>query len=229
MPELTQLEKVIAWNDRWNKGRAVHSYIPVAYNPNPEETDPDYVERNITTAYGLAYLSPEKDGERLALVRLTDYAPFRSGARLDHLEVLDGVLAKILDMKKVDGDEAVHRNPECPDCNQEMAWDDGFDCSICLTHYCDDGSFSHRLCVEYDCDEWAEVVGDDEQPRCIPCQTLVLSDELSPNSPYECSKCRVLVVGIPAKAAASKNRLCRSHQGAKEHNDFIDEILSRRS
>ena len=229
---IDQYRLVTDWNTKWN-GRSSSFHVPVAYCPNPEEQDPDYRERYITTTYGLAFLSNPKDGSvAQAMVKLSDYGVFIHGLRgvapLEQLEVLDEVVVALAQMGKVDGSEAIQHNPECPDCYVEMNWDEGFDCPVCLTHFSDNGQFSHRLCVEYDCDEWAELVGDDGQPRCTTCSVLILAGEQQPFAPYECKRCKEKVVGIPARAKAAKNRLCGTHQAAADRDDFMRDILGRR-
>jgi hypothetical protein len=222
-----QYEKVVEWNSKWNSGTSSMN-VPVAYCPNPEEEDPEDRERCITTAYGMAFLSTPKDGsDPQAVVRLMDYG-VRGYAPLDHLEVLEEVLAALRRFGKVDGDEAIHHNPECPDCYVEMNWDEGFDCPVCLTHFGDNGEFSYKVCVEYDCCDWAEMLGDDGQPRCTTCSVLILAGEQKPFAPYECKRCKVKVVGIPSQAKAAKNRLCGSHQAAEDRQAFMDEIIGKR-
>lgn len=219
-----QLDLIDAWNRRWNPARSRSISAPVVYCTNPEEEDEGYRERYVTTTYGMAFL----DKDDYAAVRLHDYGPHLRGARLEHLTVLEDIAEKLTALGKVDGDEAIQHNPECPDCYVETNWDEGFDCPVCLTHFDDNGQFSHKVCVEYDCTEWGEVLGEDGQQRCVPCTVLVLAGELSPFGPYECRRCKKSVVGIPARSQAAKNRLCGGDQAAKDRQDFLDGILNRR-
>jgi hypothetical protein len=222
-----QRELMQAWNKRWGQRGSITS-VPVSYCPNPEEEDPEFRDVNITTAYGLAFMGQPKDGsEMVAKVRLTDYGPHLGGARLDHLTVLENVIAKLSEMPKVTGDEAIQRYPECPECGVEMNWDEGFDCPVCHTHFSDNCEFDHKVCVEYDCSEQADLVGPDGQPRCTTCSVLVLCGTQEPFSPYNCVRCNSKVTGIPARSEAAKNQLCGRDQAAKEHRDFIDDIMSR--
>ena len=225
----TQYDLVLEWDARWYAMKSGWRYgVPVAYCPNPEEQDPDYRERYVTTTFGAPFLGKDRNGDEAAMIRLTDYGE-RGQARVDHLEVLEEVVEQIRQMRKPDGDEAIRRNPECPDCYIEMNWDEGFDCPGCLTHFDDDCSFSHKVCVEYECSEWAELIGADGQPRCVACTTLVLTDEQSPFSPYDCKRCGKSAVGIPSRSSAAKNRLCGGCEGARQHQAFIDDIVGRRS
>ncbi len=221
-----QYELMCNWNTRWNSSTSSFKLnVPVAYCPNPEETDPEYRERYVTTAWGVAFMSG--DAVPVAMVRTADYG-VRGQVRLDQLEVLEDVVTKISKMAKVDGDEAIQHNPECPDCYVEMNWDEGFDCPVCHTHFDSNGQFSHKVCVEYDCTEWGELVGDDGQQRCTTCTTLILADEQSPFGPYDCKRCKKNVVGIPARSQAAKNRYCGGCQVAEDHRSFMDDLLTRR-
>jgi hypothetical protein len=223
-----QEELAYAWNARWHPARNAPRFnAPVAYVPNPEERNPDYRERYVTTAYGMAYVR-DSDGEPVAWVRLIDYGE-RGQARLDRLEVLEDVVTKLGQMSKPDGDEAIQRYPECPDCYVEMNWDEGFDCPVCLTHFNDNCAFSHKVCVEYECSDDADMVGDDGQPRCTNCTVLILAGEQSPFDPYECRRCKTNVVGIPSRSKAGKNRYCGTCQAAKDRDEYLADILGRRS
>jgi hypothetical protein len=223
----TEYDKVIAWNERWNKERSRFN-VPVAYCLNPDD-DPDEQERNVTTTYGMAFLSSPKDGSQpQAVVRLFDFGTQFGSAPLDRLEVLEDVITAMSQMGKPDGGEAIQHNPECPDCYVEMNWDEGFDCPVCLTHFDDNGMFSYKPCVEYDCSEQGDLVGADGQPRCTNCTVLVLAGELEPFKPYDCKRCKTNVVGIPARSKAAEARLCGSDQAAVDRQEFLDGILSRR-
>lgn len=226
----TPYELVTDWNMKWysTKVGGWRYGVPVAYCPNPDEQDPDYRERYVTTTQGMAFLGKDRDGDEAAMIRLNDYGELRGQARLDHLEVLEEVVEQIRQMRKPDGDEAIQHNPECPDCYIEMNWDEGFDCPACLTHFDDNCTFSHRVCVEYECSEWGELVGADGQPRCVDCTTQVLTGEQSPFSPYDCKRCGKTAVGIPARSTAAKNRLCGGCEGARQRQSFLDDIMGRR-
>lgn len=222
-----QYQLMLDWNKRWySENKSVH--VPVALCSNPEEKDPEYRDRNVTTTYGPAFMWQPTDQEgTLAVIRVNDYGPPRGGVRLDRLEVLEDVFEKLGRLGKVQGDEAIQHYPECPDCYVEMNWDEGFTCSICHTHFEDNGEFSYRPCVEYDCHEAGDHVGEDGQARCTNCTVLVLAGEQEPFGPYPCTRCQKKVVGIPARSEAGRTRHCGSCQAAKERQNSLDDILGR--
>ncbi|GAA0719477.1 hypothetical protein Drose_05795 [Dactylosporangium roseum] len=86
--------------------------------------------------------------------------------------------------------------PDCEFCHVATSHDgDRFYCPQCRARWTSNGTDGSRCCVECGVHE-AEVLGGDQQPRCLPCAAEVLAGTLDPTAPYECRRCGGEVVGI---------------------------------
>lgn len=210
-------QRVKEWNKKWSGG------VPVIYIPHPDDPDEDR-EEYPTTTWGSAFL--DGAGSR-AMVRLTDYGT-RGMAELENIKVHPNA-EQILALPKVKGEEATMRNPNCPDCWEELEWDDDFYCAFCTQRFSSSNGleFLSRECVEYECDENADVIGVDKQPRCLHCETLAFSDEITRFAPFNCRSCGEEVVGIPADSYAGKKSKCGTCASSQASRERVDQLLGR--
>jgi len=120
---------------------------------------------------------------------------------------LDGVrphpaTARLADLDPVDVGDLDFPPPDCEFCQISTHCDgDGFVCPQCAARWSSNGTGGVRPCVECR-DSEAEVLGDDQQPRCLPCAAEVLDGVLDATGPYRCRRCSGEVVGIGSQHGA---------------------------
>lgn len=122
-----------------------------------------------------------------------------------------------------DSPELEFRPPDCPFCEISLGHDgDGWTCEQCHARWPGNGysAGAVRICVEEDCaGNEAQVLGEDGQPRCLPCAGLILLGVLEPTEPYKCRETYCSenkVTGMPAWASAAQARRCGRHQAEHE-------------
>jgi hypothetical protein len=226
-----QLQRLRDW-----VGAYGHGSVPVLAGP-PVCTEPgedSYSDREIEFASGPPWLSGKDSGtNRLAMIRLM---PGAGTVRLDTLAVHPRY-AELDGYDKPEKTELEFPPPQCAYCDIDLDHDgDTWNCPQCRAWWADDGYSDHRrYCVEADCDgDEAQLVGEDGQPRCRPCQFLVLLGQIRPTGPYTCSNayCRREVVGMPYDAKARRHGhkpLCGSCQQREESDAYFKDLLARRS
>ncbi len=115
-------------------------------------------------------------------------------------------------MKKADAEGLEIPYPPCPYCLVDTSHDgEELYCPYCRASW-SSGTFTHgrRSCVEC-ANNRADVVGDDQQPRCLPCAAGVLTGEEDPTGPYRCrNRCSSEVYGIGHEHRDDNGRSIRS-------------------
>jgi hypothetical protein len=148
---------------------------------------------------------------------------------LDNVEVHPRA-AELEALGKVDAPSLDFPPPTCGFCGTvDCQYDDGWTCPQCSARWPSNGYDGTRPCVECR-DLEAAVIGEDGQPRCLPCQAMVADGEIDPTPPYDCRRCRQTVHGISPQTAggtAFGKRLCGGCNAADESRADLDRYLNQ--
>jgi hypothetical protein len=225
-----QLETVQAWLREYGRRS-----VPVLVGPAPDPADFEEGEevvddRDVEFTHDGPWLSgKEGDQARRALIRV-------------------GINWRVLDLDKVEVHPKVNAEaglgpvpmveldfppPDCTYCEIGLTHDgDSWYCEQCSASWDSGGFSSHtRKCVEPECGgNEAELVGDDGQPRCRPCQFLVAIGEIEATAPYKCreSYCGTRVVGMPADNLAARHQRCGRHQYQIDSDAYWKDYLDKK-
>jgi hypothetical protein len=225
-----QLAKVKAWLEQYGRAQ-----VPVLVGRPPDPADFEdgeevYDDREVEFTHGGPYLSGQPgETARRAVLRLG--RSWRTVA-LDSVEVHPrhvevAGLAKLDDYQPID-----FPPPDCAFCDISLTHDgDGWYCEQCGASWDSSGQTCTRKCVEPDCDgAEAEVIGEDQQPRCKPCAFEILIGALEPTPPYCCHSCRSDVVGMPYDAKARRSGhhpLCGRCKSREDSDAYWKNYLDR--
>ncbi|MFI5839418.1 hypothetical protein ACIA8K_06860 [Catenuloplanes sp. NPDC051500] len=210
----------------WNS--TVKSGDPVLYWPNGNRDgapEIDAVCRDAFVMRGGPYVLADPAPRFAAVYLFRNYQPIPVG-HVERHPLADQIRA----LGKPEDRELEFPPPDCPWCDVPCESDaDGFTCSQCHAAWGTNGHLggSTRRCVE-NSDHEAQVTGEDEQPRCITCQTTVLAGEIEATEPYGCRRCREHVVGMPADLPAAAAQLCGRCHESDEQQTRIDAYLAQR-
>jgi hypothetical protein len=136
-------------------------------------------------------------------------------------------VARLAELEAVEVEDLDFPPPDCSYCLIPTGHDgDGFRCPQCDASWDSNGRGGSRSCVE--CfDSEAKVVGEDQQPRCLPCAAGVLDGTVDATAPYECRQCLTEVVGIGDQHPAYAGRLCGGCANAKDQAASLSRILAK--
>jgi hypothetical protein len=194
-----------------------------AHKPNTlvqwrRTADAEFTETGVTWIY--AYLL-----KGVATVRVTagDFVPLanvRVHPAAGQLARLDSVKVRALEFPP----------PTCEFCNVDTYCDgDGFTCPQCRARWNSSGNDGRRQCVECGSDS-ADVVGEDKQPRCLPCAADVVTGVLEATGPYQCRRCKDEVVGIGHEhGRIFTESLCGSCNDSAERDADLERWRAQRS
>lgn len=167
-----------------------------------------------------AYLLKDVPTVRVTAGDFVPLANVRVHPAADHLAKLG----------KVEVRKLYFPSPPCEFCHVDTEHDgDGFACPQCLAWWSSNGYDGVRRCVECR-DEEAEVLGEDRQPRCLPCAAEVLDGGLEATEPYRCRRCKTEVTGIGQQhGKVYDEQLCGGCCHAKERDADLDRWRAERA